>query len=115
MDRRQSSARCGLASGRFARAHKSGSVVRRSDGDSLRAFSLREIAVPRKDSLHLTARKPGYTTRRSVAGETVRLNRDRGASHDAPPPTPPGIRVRTTAVRRIKRSTASPWQAGPDV
>jgi hypothetical protein len=42
-------------------------------------------------------------------------NRDRGASHDAAPPTPPGIRVRTTAVRRIKRSTASPWQAGPDV
>jgi hypothetical protein len=73
MDRRQSSARCGLASGRFARAHKSGSVVRRSDGDSLRAFSLREIAVPRKDSLHLTARKPAYTTRQSLAGETVSL------------------------------------------
>src|SRR6202049_478732 len=45
-DRRQSSARCGPASGRFARAHKSGSVVRRSDGDSLRALSLREICRP---------------------------------------------------------------------
>ena len=27
------------------------------------------------------------------------LNRDRGKPHDFPPPTPPGIRVRTTAVR----------------
>ena len=27
------------------------------------------------------------------------IDRDRGASHDAAPPTPPGIRVRTTAVR----------------
>ena len=35
-------------------------------------------------------------------------NRDRGASHDATPPTPPGIRVRTTAVRRIKH----PWVPG---
>src|SRR6186713_1347115 len=30
-------------------------------------------------------------------------NRDRGAPRGATPPTPPGIRVRTTAVRRIKR------------
>jgi len=29
-------------------------------------------------------------------------NRDRGASRDATPPTPPGIRVRTAAVRRIR-------------
>jgi hypothetical protein len=29
--------------------------------------------VPRKDSLHLTARKPAYTTRQSLAGETVSL------------------------------------------
>src|SRR6516164_10610003 len=73
MDRRQSSARCELGSGRFARAHKSGSVVRRSDGDSLRALSLREICCPTQDSLHLTARKPSYTTRQSLAGETVSL------------------------------------------
>src|SRR4249920_1980826 len=45
-DRRQFAARCGLASGRFARARKSGSVVRRSDGDSLRAFFLREMCCP---------------------------------------------------------------------
>src|SRR5208283_1413792 len=32
--------------------------------------------------------------------------RTRGASRDATPPTPPGIRVRTTAVRRIKRLPA---------
>src|SRR5580700_10476753 len=31
------------------------------------------FAVPRKDSLHLTARKPAYTTRQSLAGETVSL------------------------------------------
>ena len=29
-------------------------------------------------------------------------NRDRGNPHGFPPPTPPGIRVRTTAVRLVK-------------
>ena len=29
----------------------------------------------------------------------VKEDRDRGAPHGATPPTPPGIRVRTTAVR----------------
>jgi hypothetical protein len=42
------------------------------------------------------------------------VNRDRGTSRGATPPTPPGIRVRTTAVRRIKRPPAFPWKAGPD-
>jgi hypothetical protein len=42
-------------------------------------------------------------------------NRDRGAPHDATPPTPPGIRVRTTAVRRIKRPPASPWTTVQDL
>src|SRR5262245_35501651 len=32
----------------------------------------------------------------------ITVNRDRGAPRGASPPTPPGIRVRTTAVRRIK-------------
>src|SRR5271165_1836937 len=32
----------------------------------------------------------------------IAVNRDRGASRDATPPTPPGIRVRTAAVRRIR-------------
>src|SRR6516164_7341817 len=85
MDRRQSSARCELGSGRFARAHKSGSVVRRSDGDSLRALSLREICCPTQDILHLTARKPAYTTRQSLAGETVSLKGARCA--ESPPAT----------------------------
>jgi hypothetical protein len=40
-----------------------------------------------------------------------RINRDRGTSRDATPPTPPGIRVRTTAVRRIKPRRVSPWRA----
>ena len=40
----------------------------------------------------------------------ARLNRDRGTPRDATPPTPPGIRVRTTAVRRIKRLRSSPWR-----
>ena len=38
------------------------------------------------------------------------VNRDRGASRDAAPPTPPGIRVRTTAVRRIRSGQRSPWR-----
>jgi hypothetical protein len=38
-----------------------------------------------------------------VVGMAGALNRDRGAPRGAAPPTPPGIRVRTTAVRRIKR------------
>src|SRR3984893_14719827 len=41
------------------------------------------FAVPRKDSLHLTARKPAYTTRQSLAGETVSL---KGARWLASPP-----------------------------
>jgi hypothetical protein len=36
-------------------------------------FPSARFAVPRKDSLHLTARKPAYTTRQSLAGETVSL------------------------------------------
>jgi hypothetical protein len=32
-------------------------------------------------------------------GRPMDLDRDRGTSRDATPPTPPGIRVRTTAVR----------------
>ena len=31
--------------------------------------------------------------------ESVGIDRDRGTSRDAAPPTPPGIRVRTAAVR----------------
>src|SRR5262249_46182617 len=42
------------------------------------------------------------------------VNRDRGTSRDATPPTPPGIRVRTTAVRRIKHPLASPLEAVRD-
>ena len=41
-------------------------------------------------------------------------NRDRGTSRDAAPPTPPGTRVRTTAVRRIKHPPAFPWRSGRD-
>jgi len=43
-----------------------------------------------------------------AGGVPIFINRDRGASHDAAPPTPPGIRVRTMAVRRIKRPSAFP-------
>src|SRR5262249_5635095 len=42
------------------------------------------------------------------------VNRDRGTSRDATPPTPPGIRVRTTAVRRIKHPPVSPLEAVRD-
>src|SRR6056297_3608114 len=37
-------------------------------------------------------------------------NRDRGSPRGLPPPTPPGIRVRTTAVRLVKLS----WQVVPE-
>src|ERR1700759_776747 len=46
----------------------------------------------------------------AIDGKTVRRsgnNRDRGAPRDATPLTPPGIRVRTTAVRRIKLPPSS--------
>jgi hypothetical protein len=49
-----------------------------------------------------------------LSGRHDDLNRDRGASRDAAPPTPPGIRVRTTAVRRIKRPPVSPLEAVRD-
>ena len=42
------------------------------------------------------------------------VNRDRGTPRDAAPPTPPGIRVRTTAVRRIKRLRSFPWRQAHD-
>src|SRR3982751_6569030 len=56
--------------------------------------------------------RPEYSDLAILTGLT--LNRDRGASHEAAPPTPPGIRVRTTAVRRIKRPPTFPWSGGPD-
>ena len=42
-----------------------------------------------------------HTVLRTKQGEEIPIddNRDRGKPHDFPPPTPPGIRVRTTAVR----------------
>src|SRR5208337_5391541 len=47
----------------------------------------------------------------SLALRRAAINRDRGASHDATPPTPPGIRVRTTAVRRIQGTRFTPVNA----
>ena len=64
-------------------------------------------------SLVETARDQGKVRQRIIAN--LGRNRDRGASHDAAPPTPPGIRVRTTAVRRIKRPPASPWEIIQDL
>jgi hypothetical protein len=49
-----------------------------------------------------------------VGAVLAAVNRDRGASRDATPPTPPGIRVRTTAVRRIKRPPVYPWRTTQD-
>jgi len=42
-----------------------------------------------------------YPTRSDASGSE---NRDRGSPRGLPPPTPPGIRVRTTAVRLVKLS-----------
>jgi hypothetical protein len=41
-------------------------------------------------------------TANCASARRIAVNRDRGAPRDASPPSPPGIRVRTTAVRRIK-------------
>ena len=48
-----------------------------------------------------------------MSGCQAGVNRDRGAPRSATPPTPPGIRVRTTAVRRIKRLPPAPGRATP--
>ena len=45
---------------------------------------------------HVVALSEAHDSGLCAAGPS---DRDRGASHDAAPPTPPGIRVRTTAVR----------------
>jgi DNA invertase Pin-like site-specific DNA recombinase len=49
-----------------------------------------------------------------IATVLTSFNRDRGEPRGSSPPTPPGVRVRTTAVRRIKRSRACSWRASPD-
>src|ERR1700686_4452950 len=90
MDRRQSSARCELARGRFARAHKSGSVVRRSDGDSLRAFSLREICCPTK------AESPSDRQKTRIHS-TAKSGRRNGQ--------PQGCSLRSHRLRRLKPLT----------
>src|ERR1700686_3299832 len=90
MDRRQSSARCELARGRFARAHKSGSVVRRSDGDSLRAFSLREICCPTK------AESPSDRQKTRIHS-TAKSGRRNGQ--------PQGCSLRSERLRRLKPLT----------
>src|SRR6516225_8646499 len=59
--------------------------------------------------LHLHQVAQGtFTPKLSDMSDT---HRDRGTSRDAAPPTPPGIRVRTTAVRRIKHPPVSPLEA----
>src|SRR6516225_11085738 len=90
MDRRQSSARCELASGRFAKAHKSGSVVRRSDGDSLRALSLREICCPTQGYSPSDRQKIGIHN-------TAKSGRRNGQ--------PQGCSLRSHRLRRLKPLT----------
>ena len=55
-----------------------------------------QIDVPTTDSNENTRSVPSGREDRAVLAT---VNRDRGAPRDATPPTPPGIRVRTTAVR----------------
>jgi hypothetical protein len=62
--------------------------------------------------LHLHQVAQGTFTPRTLGMPST--HRDRGTPRDATPPTPPGIRVRTTAVRRIKRSRSFPWRQAHD-
>ena len=49
-------------------------------------------------------RRDGGRHGREVTGWRMDADRDRGTPHGVAPPTPPGIRVRTTAVRPGKQS-----------
>ena len=49
-------------------------------------------------------RRDGGRDGREVTGWRMDADRDRGTPHGVAPPTPPGIRVRTTAVRPGKQS-----------
>ena len=60
-------------------------------------------------TLHLLSshlNKAGYGVQIAETGTAglELVNRDRGRLHSLPPPTPPGIRVRTTAIRLVKLS-----------
>jgi hypothetical protein len=63
---------------------------------------IRRIGVDAAGRMLLTA-SDDKTARLWSLQDGRLLNRDRGTPRGATPPTPPGIRVRTTAVRRIKR------------
>jgi hypothetical protein len=76
---------------------------------------LLDITVIHGDGTTTAAKKGGDNIGFNGHKKLKADNRDRGASHDAAPPTPPGIRVRTTAVRRIKRPPASPWKTIQDL
>jgi transposase len=69
------------------------------------------IDVPSTDGSESTRSAPSDREARAVLAT---VNRDRGTPRDAAPPTPPGIRVRTTAVRRIKRPPVYPWRTTQD-
>ena len=56
----------------------------------------RQTRVPCEAWQRSPRRRTGLRSHRFPSG---RCNRDRGTPHDVTPPTPPGIRVRTTAVR----------------
>src|SRR6516162_1093377 len=75
---------------RFAKAHKSGSVVRRSDGDSLRALSLREICCPTQGYSPSDRQKIGIHN-------TAKSGRRNGQ--------PQGCSLRSHRLRRLKPLT----------
>src|SRR6516162_11497413 len=93
-------------------------------GASTRSRDARELA--RRDALpehaaSLRAQEGGVAASGMIASAPTEcgavlaaVNRDRGTSRDATPPTPPGIRVRTTAVRRIKHPPVFPLGAVRD-
>src|ERR1700686_2506006 len=72
------------------------SVSRRSTTASGRSIS---VASSSGDSTNGTTSFEAKMARRPMEAD-----RDRGTPRDVTPPTPPGIRVRTTAVRPVERS-----------
>src|SRR5208337_4708950 len=81
-----------------------GPALRAAQPQPLRVFSYNFYLCVQLPPAYFGVGSPFH----SLALRRAAINRDRGASHDATPPTPPGIRVRTTAVRRIKH----PWVPG---
>ena len=79
-------------------------------GDAHPAARSRRPSAPAECGSSLATRHDDRGARAGVVSGGASMkrpmdaDRDRGTPRDATPPTPPGIRVRTTAVRPVERS-----------